>query len=415
MESLLIITPLNLTNRLKHAIITRSVIKTFRRMKIAMVGQKGIPAIYGGVERHVEELAQELAKQGHEVLVYARKWYSRSVASHPGIKVIFTPSFHTKHLDTITHTFISTFHAMFHKADVIHFHGVGPSLLSWLPRIFSPRTKVIATFHSIDRYHQKWGAFAKFVLRCGEKAACLFPHQTISVSKTTQKYCLNEYEKITNYVPNGVRFMEAGKAADLFRFGLEPKKYLLMVSRLVPHKGAHYLINAWKLAQKQFPNSLAGYKLVIVGGSVFTDKYTESLFKLRESNPSIVFPGWQSGLALASLYANAKLFIHPSENEGLPITVLQAMSFGRSVLVSDIPEHQEFVTDSRFWFVNASANSLANKIISLISQPELLEAAGAENAKIVSKNFNWPDIAKTTSELYKKQPQVESAAELKIA
>ena len=162
----------------------------------AMIGQKGIPAIYGGIERHVEELATELAKNGHDILVYARKWYSpKNITKINGIKIIYTPSLRTKHLDAITHTLTSTIHALFQKPDIIHYHGVGPSLLSFIPRIFLPSAKVITTSHCLDRYHQKWNWLARLMLRLGEWTAIKFAHQTIVVSKTLQSYYLNEYKK----------------------------------------------------------------------------------------------------------------------------------------------------------------------------------------------------------------------------
>ena len=143
-------------------------------MKIAMIGQKGMPATYGGVEKHVHDLAVCLIKAGHQVTVYSRRWYTRDVLDIvDGVKVTHLPTLHTKHFDTIIHTFISTLHALFQDYDVIHYHGVGPALLAWIPRLFSPKIKVVITFHSIDRYHQKWGAIARFFLRLGEWSACL--------------------------------------------------------------------------------------------------------------------------------------------------------------------------------------------------------------------------------------------------
>lgn len=378
-----------------------------------MVGQKGIPAIYGGIERHVEELSLELVKQNHEVLVYARRWYSPTVIkNHAGIKIIHTPTIHTKHLDAIIHTFTSTLHALFQKPDVIHYHGVGPSLLAWLPRVLSPKTKVVCTFHTIDRYHQKWGRFAKLILGLGERAACAFPHQTIAVSRTIQKYCLNEYQKLTAYIPNGVSALEQKRSAchaiapqerrrdGLDSWELEPNKYLLMISRLVRHKGAHYLLHAWQFARQQYPELLSGYKLAIVGDSAFTDDYVRELKEIARGDQSVIFTGWQHGPVLNALYANAALFVHPSENEGLPITVLQAMSFGRPVLVSDIPEHQEVIADSRFWFQNASVSSLAAKIVELMKDEAGRETSGMENQKIVAEKYNWKDIARETEKLY---------------
>lgn len=386
-------------------------------MKIAMIGQKGIPALYGGIERHVEELSAELVKQGHEVFVYARKWYTpKTSLVHRGIKLLHTPTIKTKHLDAIVHTFTSSLHAIFKsKPDVIHYHGVGPSLLAFLPRLLSPKTKVISTFHCIDRYHQKWGAIARLALWLGEKATCAFPHQTISVSKTIQNYCLNEYRKNTIYNPNGVNLEENPGAEHLDKWGLQKGKYLLMVSRLVKHKGAHYLIDAWQRARKDASETMADLKLVIVGGSAFTDDYVKLLRHMAGRDNSIIFTEWQSGQALNSLYANALMLVHPSENEGLPITVLQAMSFGRPVLVSDIPEHQEVITDCRFWSANASVFALAKKIIELIQKPELLEKVGKQNLETVKTNFDWKDIAERAIEIYdqaNKKPVREQAVEM---
>ncbi len=369
-------------------------------MKIVMLGHKGIPAIYGGIERHVEELSAELVKQGHEVFAYSRRWYSpNNLSEHRGIKIIYTPTIKTKHLDAIVHTFTATLKAMAQKPDIIHYHGVGPSLLAWIPRIFAPKIKVVCTFHCIDRYHQKWGVIARLMLWLGEKAACKFPHETIAVSKTIQNYCLNEYRTNTSYNPNGVSIEDGSKIEHLSKWNLEPNKYLVMVSRLVKHKGAHYLIEAWKKARSEEP-ALKDLKLVIVGGSSFTDDYVRTLKKLSEGENSIIFTDWQNGEPLNALYANTLMLVHPSENEGLPITVLQAMAYGRPALVSDIPEHQEVITDGKFWSANASTFSLSKKIIELVKNPALLEEAGKTNLETVMNYFQWTDIAKKTADLY---------------
>ena len=371
-------------------------------MKIAMIGQKGAPAIFGGIEKHAEELGAQLAKK-HEVLVYARNWYTpKNVTQFKGMKIIHRPTLHTKHLDAIVHTFISTLDAIFmQKADVIHYHGVGPSLLSFIPRILSPKTKVISTFHCIDRYHQKWNWFARFMLSLGEKASCKFAHQTIAVSKTIQNYALNEYKCYTIYNPNGVAKVDKKIYSEtLQEFGLEKGKYLTMISRLVAHKGAHYLIEAFKKAKKDNPQTFADYKLAIVGGGAFTDDYVSYLHELAGNDKDVVFTGNQSDKKLEELYANAKMLVHPSENEGLPITVLQAMSYGIPTLVSDIPEHQEVITDSRFWFTNASVASLAEKMTALLENSELLEEAGNKNKELAEKNYAWEDIAEKTEEIY---------------
>ena len=305
-----------------------------------------------------------------------------------------------KHFDAIFHTFTSTIHAFFQKPDIIHYHGVGPALLSWIPRIFSPKTKVVATMHCLDRYHQKWGFLARFMLRVGEWAGCSFAHQAISVSKTIQSYCLNEYQKSTVYIPNGVALAKPQNCSLIDQWNITPGKYLLMVSRLVKHKGAHYLLDAWQIARQQNPELLKDYKLVIVGGSSFTDDYVAQLQQIARGDNSIVFTDWQKGQTLEELYANATLLVHPSENEGLPITVLQAMAHARPVLVSDISEHKEVISDERFWFSNANVVSLTQKITELMQNPELLKEKGIKNKAQVEKNYNWKDITKQTVALY---------------
>ncbi len=379
-------------------------------MKIAMIGQKGIPAIYGGVERHVEDLSRELVKQGHDVLVYARAWYtSKALKNYHRVKIIHTAVIHTKHLDAISHTFTATLDALRRNCDVIHYHGVGPSLLAWIPRIFAPKIKVVVTFHCIDRYHQKWGAIAKFMLWLGEKTACTFAHQTIAVSKTIQSYCLNEYHTKTEYIPNGVVVSKNNDSGLLEKYNLEPNKYILMVSRLVRHKGVHYLLEAWQMARAQNPELLKNYKLAIVGGSTFTDDYIKELHYIARGDKSIVFTDWLHGQILEETYANCALYINPSENEGMPITVLQAMAYGKPVLLSDIPEHQELIGDRNFLFHNASIVDLADKITKLIKDENLRLTAGSENKLLTKKSFNWNDLSQKTLAVYNTQKKTKAA------
>lgn len=371
-----------------------------------MIGQKGIPTRWGGVERHVEELSKVLVADGHQVLVYARKWYTGGKVSYlpPGILVVHTPTIHTKHLDTIIHTLTSTVHALFQKPDVIHYHGVGPALLSFIPRLFSPRTKVVVTFHCIDRYHKKWNWFSRFMLRLGEWAACTFPHETIAVSKTIREYCLNEYHKTTTYIPNGVNKKNVTDPQLIKQFGLTPNQYVVMVSRLVPHKGAHYLIRGWQKAKLLNPELLKNYKLAIVGASTFTDAYVNALKEI--SHDDVVFSGWQDGENLDALYAQAALQVHPSENEGMPLTVLEGMAHGQAVLVSDIGEHKELIDNQAELFTSADSTSLAHKLIALLSNPTLRSALGAANKQTVTRYFSWKNIGLETIEAYKKNTRL---------
>jgi glycosyltransferase involved in cell wall biosynthesis len=376
-------------------------------MRVAMIGQKGIPAVYGGIERHVEELSTRLAAGGFDVTVFCRPWYagkSQIINSKPqtfrGVKLVFLPSLKTKHLDAISHTFIATIYALFGKYDIIHYHGVGPAILSWLPRIFCRKTKVVTTFHCIDRKHQKWGFFAKLMLRIGEWAACRFAHETITVSKTLKQYCSEAYDKDTAYIPNGVaEILENDELPSeiLAKYNLEKNKYLLMVSRLVKHKGAHYLIDAFKTLKKK--NNFSDLKLVFAGGSAFTDDYVRSLKDLAGGDPDIVFLGFQSGKPLEDLFRGALAIVHPSESEGLPIAVLEAMSYGKAVLASDIPENMELIKEYGFSFENKNVNDLTEQLGALITRGDLKEKGEAAK-KFVSANYNWNYVVVETKNLY---------------
>jgi len=380
-----------------------------------MVGQKGVPARYGGIERHVEHLSIRLGGAGHEVLVYTRAWFGSANDTYaPGVSSVITPTVRTKHLDAIVHTFTSTIHAMRTGVDVIHYHGVGPALLSWVPRVFSPRIKVVTTFHCIDARQMKWGSFASFSLRLGERFACLFPHQTIVVSKLLQSYCRSSYHRDTEYVPNGIEEpARAGQECDqetLEKFGLEPDGYVLMVARLLPDKGAHHLVRAYHELKRN--SATRGKKLVIVGGSAFTTDYIDKLLHMVEGDPDIILTGYQNGHNLDCLFANAYLVAHPSETEGLPITVLEAMSYGKTVLASDIPENLEVTHAHGINFQNRSVHDLTEKLEFLINSPSFVTRVGAESKKFVLEHYHWDEIARSVDGVYQELFPQEGEQEL---
>lgn len=382
-------------------------------MKIAMIGQKGLPARYGGVEKHVHDLSTRLVKAGpstelgagHEVTVYARQWYTpKEMKEYEGVKIRHLPSIHTKHLDTISHTFLATVDAIFKKYDVIHYHGIGPALLSWMPRIFARKSMVVVTFHSIDRYDQKWGRLAKLALRLAEKCACYFPHKTIAISRGLQKYCLNEFYRDTIYIPNGISIPEINAETDeIKKFALKKQQYFIMVSRLIPTKGAHILIQAFNQLKKNNPENEAvrKLKLAIVGGAVYTNSYVKELHQLASLNNDIIFTDFQTGEALHQLYGNALALVHPSFNEGLPITVLEGMSYGLPALVSDINEHHELISDVDFIFKENNADDLEKKMLKFINlSAEKKQRAGQANFKFVSEHYLWENIVPQILRVY---------------
>lgn len=381
-------------------------------MKIAMIGQKTVPFIggkSGGIERHVEELSVHLAEDKYNIIAYSRKYLvEKAIKEYKKIKIIYTPSIPTKNLDTITHVFTSTIHALFQGVDIIHYHGVGPATLSWIPRIFKPRVKVIVTFHSIDRFHKKWGWFARLYLGFGEWASCKFPHITIAVSRSIQQYCKHRYDKEVLYIPNGTNLHKTEDAHDnkIRKFGISKDSYILTAARLIKHKGIHYLINAYRQIEKYYGSDAQKWPgkkirpLIIIGAPSYTDDYLEYLKKIAGDSPNIIFAGFQSGETLAQLFANAYLYVHPSEAEGLPITILEAMSYGTCVLVSNIPENMESIDHAGFSFQTKNVNDLYEMLAYLLDYPLGVKEHGKKCKNFIKQNFNWADIVKDIEKVY---------------
>lgn len=379
-------------------------------MRIAMIGQKGfeIGERGGGIEQHVRALSLYLGRRGHEVTVYARRRYVPVASAstprsrrnvHPGVTVRFMPTVYRKNLEAIVHTFVCTMDALFRDYDIYHYHGVGPSTLAWIPRLLKPKARVVCTFHSQDRFHRKWGWYARLYLWFGEWAACAFPHATVAVSHTIQVYARKHYGRQVIYIPNGAEVQSVSATGRIAAFGLEPRRYILNVGRLVPHKGVHYLIEAFKHGKDSgmAPHDL---KLAIVGSATYTSSYEKLLRAMAEGRDDILLLGYQSGEALRQLYAHAYLYVQPSESEGLPVVVIEAMSFGRPVLASDIPENLEAMCRAGFSFANKSVSDLSEKLVELINHPEVVEEAARLTQRTVRAHFNWEMIAVHTEAVY---------------
>ena len=284
-------------------------------MKIAFIGQKGIPAKSGGVERHVEELSVKLAEKGHEVFVYARNNYTeKNINEYKKVKLVHLSSVSTKHLDAIIHTFLATIHAIFQKYDVIHYHSIGPSSLCFLIKIFKRKTTLIATYHCQDYFHKKWGFIAKAYLKFGEFVISKVPDKTIVVTNIIKSFVKNKYNCDAVVIPNGMnvkKINQFGKVKE--RWNLGKDEYILTVGRLIKHKGVHYLIEAYKKLEDN--NLTQGKKLVVVGDGFYTDDYVEKLKQLAGGRENIIFTGDQQGEVLKELFSNAYLFVQSSESE----------------------------------------------------------------------------------------------------
>ncbi len=370
-------------------------------MRIAFIGQKGIPAVSGGVERHVEKLSTRLAAQGHEVFVYVRSHYTDpQLAEYDGVKLVHIPSIRTKHLDAISHAFLSTVHVLFQNYDVVHYQSIGPSVLSIIPRIFRPGMRVIATFHSRDYFHKKWGLFARLCLRFGERATCSFPERTIAISETLTAHAKRAYGCDAVFIPNGAEVDHEADPALLRKFGLRPERYILSVSRLVQHKGIHYLIKAFRELEdlNKLPNNT---KLVIVGTHAETPEYEQYLKVMAEGHPNILLVGEQKGKELAALFAHAALFVQPSEDEGLSIALLEAMNYGLPAIVSDIPANMEAVRgDAGISFKSEDVEDLKRQLAYYMNRLEEAAIIGRVARERAEERYSWDAIALQTEEVY---------------
>lgn len=370
-----------------------------RGLKVAMVGQRGIPATYGGVERHVEELGSRLADIGHEVIVYCRPGYTGDpLRRHRGMQLRHIGTPETKHLEAIVHSAGATMAAIHDHVDIVHYHALGPGLVSPLPRVGS-RAKVVQTVHGLDQQRSKWGPLASGVLGLGCWMSARVPDATVVVSHALEDYYRRVYGRRTTYICNGVDRHDAHVPAGetLRRLGLRPGEYVLFVGRLVPEKAPDLLLRAFaRLAREDL-------RLVVAGGSSFTADYVWELRALARRDPRVLLPGFLHGKPLEELYANAAVFVLPSEVEGMPLTLLEASAHGTPILASDIDPHVEVFGaggQGRRLFRHGDEDDLLRGLETILAQQEV-ELVGAQESRLaVREEFSWDRAADELSELY---------------
>jgi glycosyltransferase involved in cell wall biosynthesis len=369
-------------------------------MKIAFIGQKGIPAKSGGVEKHVEEVAARLAQKGHSVFVYVRNNYTeKNIHDYRDIKLIHLPNIPTKHLDAISHTFFATIHALFQDFDVIHYHSIGPSILSIIIKIFKRKIALIATYHCQDYFHKKWNWFARTCLRLGEAITSIVPDKTIAVSQILGNYIFDKFKKRAVVIPNGMNVFPTLENQYLGKWNLQKGSYVLSVGRLIKHKGIHYLISAFKNLEDK--HLTRGKKLVIVGDGFHTDDYVKEIKDLARGRENIIFTGSQTGEALNQLFSHAYCFVQPSESEGLSLALLEAMGYGKAILSSDIKENLQALNDEvSVSFCSGDIYDLEEKLVFLINNPALVKKMGEKAMVKAWSQFSWDKIVNQIEEVY---------------
>ena len=337
----------------------------------------------GGVEKHCEML-YPLLDNDAEVIVFRRKPYVRSERKYDNIRFIDLPSTKIKGFEALIHSFMATGYSIFLKPDLVHIHNIGPGMFIPMLKFFSIHT--VLTYHSPNYEHKKWGGVAKALLKLSERISLKYADRVIFVNRfQMEKYPEWTREKSV-YIPNGICKPMIPENSDfLQKIGVEPRKYILSVGRITPEKGFHTLIRAFRKMGS------SGYKLVIAGGVEFESGYMQELRKLAEGLP-VIFTGYVFGEALAQLYANASLFVLASENEGFPLVLLEAMSYGRDLVVSDIPATHLVNLLEEDYFCVGDADDLANRIKEKLQFPRLREHDLSE--------YDWKSISKQVFGLF---------------
>ena len=373
-------------------------------MRIAILGLRSIgTSASGGIEKAIEELATRFVAAGHQVTVFCRKRYVQDVGStFKGVQLKALPAIYTKHLEAISNTVVAVFSAL-RGYDVIHINATGPALLSFIPRMLG--RKVVVTVHGLDWKREKWGAFAKIALRLGSRAAVTFPNRTVVVSRTLQDYYATEFNRSTTYIPNGVTLPGQQATSVLSQFGLLPDEYILFLSRLVPEKGCHTLIQAFRALDTQ-------KKLVIVGAHSHSAEYADSLRRLAEGDDRIVFTGPMYDDDKDTIYRGAYFFVLPSTIEGMALVLLEAMSFGKCCLCSDIDENLEVISSRPsssttedpygFRFATENVSDLTQRMASLIRDPAAVQRVGQRAYQRVATEFDWGHIAEQYLSVFRK-------------
>ncbi len=370
-------------------------------MKIAMIGQKRIPSREGGVEVVVTELSTRLSAMGYQVEAYNRSGYHVSGKEfddgrgklYKGVRIITVPTFRNGKLNAIVYTVLGTFRALFGRYDVIHYHAEGPCIMLWLPKLFGIR--VVATIHGLDWQRAKWGNFASYILKAGEKAAARYADEVIVLSRNVQDYFKDVYHRETHYIPNGVNRPEKKEVREIEKkYGLKKDGYILFVARLVPEKGLHYLIEA-------FRGINTDKKLVIAGGSSHSFEYMEKVQKMAAKDKRILMTDFVQGRVLEELYSNAYVFVLPSDVEGMAISLLEAMSYGNCCLVSDIKENIEVVGDKAEAFAKGNVEDLKRKLTGLLKSPDIVDKYKKESSGFICAKYSWSDVLEQTLALYR--------------
>ncbi|MFP4249282.1 MAG: glycosyltransferase family 4 protein [Armatimonadota bacterium] len=358
-------------------------------MKIAMLGVKSVPCP-GGIATYTEQVGSRLATRGHDVTVYCRRQYLREAddippAPYRGIERRLSPGIRGKYFDALTHTLSAAIDACGRDCDIINIHGSAPAAAVAPMLRLRRRCPVVVTIHSLDWEGAKWGGVATGAMRAAARIPVRFADEVTVVSKRLQNYYRDTFGRETTYIASGAAPADLRPPDEIReRWGLSKHGYILFVGRLTPEKGLEYLIEAYRRIETDMP-------LVLVGGANYEDPYVEAL--VRQADDRIIFTGYQSGATLSELFTNAYLYVQPSTLEGLSMAVVEALSYGRFVLASDIPGNVEALGECGRTFTTADVDDLESALAELLHSPaEVREQFEIARGR-VAREYDWDRTA----------------------
>lgn len=365
-------------------------------MRIAIIGIRGLPPRYGGSETMAEEVGSRLARNGHEVVAYCRyhnlKKGEKAPRTYKGIRLVHLPSINTKNLDTLTHSFLSVWHIGFRNtADVVFVLNPGHACLLPILKLFGK--KYIVQIDGMDWTRKKWNPVVRLLFRLSMGLVNVFTKEILTDNPTMLDWYKKTFKKDIHILPHGANIGPREGTEELEKYDLKPEGYFLFVGRLIPEKGVHYLVEAYKKVRTEKP-------LVIVGGSEYTTDYVKRL--QSNGNSRIRFLGYIYGEGFKQLISNCYAYVQPSEVEGTSPVLLTAMGYGKCVLVNGIPENLYTIGDAGFSFKMNDVGDLTRKLQELEETPEKVKACEYNVRKRVMEHFDWEKVAQETLQLFEK-------------
>ena len=373
---------------------------------VVMIGHKSIPSRQGGIEVVVDRLSSGLVSRGFEVWAYNRRENAASRKTqdpasaggkdmYNGVHLVQIPAPEKSGWNAFVYACLATIRSTVRGFDIYHFHAEGPCVMLWFTALFRRKSRIIVTIHGLDWQRAKWGRFASAIIRSGERQAVKHADRIIVLSRNVQKYFKDTYDRDTVYVPNGTDepgISSPGMITD--RYGLKGNDYILVVARIVPEKGIHYLMEA-------FRSTVTDKKLVIAGGSGQADDYMDMIRNMAADDDRIIMTGFAEGQLLSELYSNAYVYVCPSDVEGMSLSLLEAASYGNCCLVSDIPENTEVMDDHCVTFEHGNVKDLTDKLSELLCSEDEIRRLKKSTREYICEHHTWDIMTDQTVNIYR--------------